>query len=118
MFVACFLATAVSMPRRLDAQDMPGGGGRPAVPKTLFGKKPDDRDASGPSLSATNENVADIRVVGNSTIPTSQILNQLQTRVNRPFDPALVQRDVRKLAGAAGSSTCNQRMSRRPTAGS
>lgn len=65
----------------------------------MFGGKKDDRDASGPSLSATNENVADIRIVGNSTIPTSQILNQLQTRIGRPFDPALVQRDIRKLAG-------------------
>ena len=52
---------------------------------------------SGLSLSATDEPVAEIRIVGNKTIPTSQILNQLQTRVGRPFDPALVQRDVRKL---------------------
>jgi outer membrane protein insertion porin family len=72
--------------------------GIPGMPKTMFGKKQDDRDISGPTLSATNETVVDIRIVGNSTIPTSQILNQLQTRVNRPFDPALVQRDVRKLA--------------------
>ena len=51
----------------------------------------------GPSLSATDEPVAEIRVVGNKTIPTTQILNELQSRVGRPFDPALVQRDVRKL---------------------
>ena len=70
----------------------------PGMPKTMFGKKQDDRDISGPTLSATNETVVDIRIVGNSTIPTSQILNQLQTRVNRPFDPALCKRDVRKLA--------------------
>ena len=69
----------------------------PHMPRSMFGKKPDERDASGPTLSVTNENVADIRIVGNNTIPTSQILNQLQTRVNRPFDPALVQRDMRKL---------------------
>ena len=70
----------------------------PSLPKSMFGKKQDDRETSGPSLSATNETVADIRIVGNSTIPTAQIFNQLQTRIGRPFDPALVQRDVRKLA--------------------
>ena len=69
-----------------------------ARPPSMFGKKKETREISGPSLSATDEPVADIRVVGNSTIPTSQILNQLQTRIGRPFDPALVQRDVRKLA--------------------
>jgi outer membrane protein insertion porin family len=73
------------------------GGGFPSVPPSMFGKKEPEREASGPSLSATDEPVAEIRVVGNSTIPTTQILNQLQTRVGRPFDPALVQRDVRKL---------------------
>ena len=67
------------------------------MPPSMFGKKEPEREASGPSLSATDEPVAEIRVVGNKTIPTTQILNQLQTRVGRPFDPALVQRDVRKL---------------------
>ncbi len=73
------------------------GGGFPSMPPSMFGKKEPEREASGPSLSATDEPVAEIRVVGNNTIPTTQILNQLQTRVGRPFDPALVQRDVRKL---------------------
>jgi outer membrane protein insertion porin family len=95
---AILVAAAASMPALLLAQGM-GGGGMPSLPKSMFGKKQDDRDTSGPSLSATNETVSDIRIVGNSTIPTSQILNQLQTRIGRPFDPALVQRDVRKLAG-------------------
>lgn len=63
----------------------------------MFGKKEAPRETSGPSLSATDEPVAEIRIVGNKTIPTTQILNELQTRVGRPFDPALVQRDVRKL---------------------
>ena len=64
----------------------------------MFGKKKDSRPTSGPSLSATDEPVADIRIVGNSTIPTSKIMNELQTRIGRPFDPALVQKDIRKLA--------------------
>ncbi len=72
-------------------------GGFPSVPPSMFGSKKDQREVSGPSLSATDEPVAEIRIVGNKTIPAEQILNQLQTRVGRPFDPALVQRDVRKL---------------------
>ncbi len=95
--LAISIVALTNAPTLLLAQDMPGGG-MPSLPKSMFGKKQEDRDISGPSLSATNENVAAIRIVGNSTIPETQILNQLQTRVGRPFDPALVQRDVRKLA--------------------
>jgi outer membrane protein insertion porin family len=75
-----------------------GPGGMPSMPASMFGGKKETRVVSGPSLSATDEPVAEIRIVGNKTIPTTQILNELQTRVGRPFDPALVQRDVRKLA--------------------
>jgi outer membrane protein insertion porin family len=76
-----------------------GPGGFSSIPKTMFGgDKEDKREAIGPSLSATDEPVAEIRIAGNKTISSTQILNQLQTRVGRPFDPALVQRDVRKLA--------------------
>ncbi len=65
---------------------------------TLFkSKKEADREFSGPSLSATDELVAEIRIEGNKTISTEKVLNQLQTRVGRPFDPAQVQRDVRTL---------------------
>jgi outer membrane protein insertion porin family len=73
------------------------GGGMDSIPSTIFGGKEEQRHVSGPSLSATDELVADIRVVGNKTVTTSQVLNQLQTRVGRPFDPALVLRDVRTL---------------------
>ena len=41
--------------------------------------------------------MVEVRVVGNKLIPTPQILNEMQTRVGRPYDPALMQRDVRKL---------------------
>lgn len=68
----------------------------PNIPGGIFGKK-ETRQVSGPTLSATNEPVAEIRIVGNNMVPTPKILDQLQTRVGRPFDPALVQNDVRKL---------------------
>jgi outer membrane protein insertion porin family len=68
-------------------------------PGSMFSTKHKDaEEVSGPSLTATDEPVAAIRVEGNRSIPTSQILREIQTRVGRPFDPALVQRDVRKLA--------------------
>ena len=61
-------------------------------------KKRETVEVHGPSLAATDEPVVEIRIEGNNTIPTAQILDQLQTRVGRPFDPMLVQRDIRKLA--------------------
>jgi outer membrane protein insertion porin family len=73
-----------------------GGGGMPN-PGALF-KKEKEKEIIGLSLAATDEPVIEVRVEGNKLIPTSQILNEMQTRVGRPYDPALIQRDVRKLA--------------------
>jgi outer membrane protein insertion porin family len=92
------IAVALIWAASVHAQGM-GPGGLNSIPSTLFGsQKKTEPEASGPTLSATDETVADVRIAGNKTIPTSQVLNQLQTRAGRPFDPALVQRDVRKLA--------------------
>lgn len=73
--------------------------GASPIPGSLFGKeeKP-KRDLSGPSLSASEEPVVNILVEGNKTIPSSQILGQIQTRIGRPYDPKIVQKDVKKLA--------------------
>lgn len=90
----------VTLPFRASAQSAIGGpgGGMGSMPSTIFKPKKDaERQISGPSLSATDEMVAEIRIEGNKTISTEKVLNQLQTRVGRPFDPALVQRDVRTL---------------------
>jgi outer membrane protein insertion porin family len=77
---------------------MGGMGGRSMPnPGTIF-KKSEPREIPGLSAAATDEPVAEIRIVGNRLVPTSQILNEMQTRVGRPFDPVMVQRDVRKLA--------------------
>lgn len=73
-----------------------GGGGMPS-PGALF-KKDKEKEIYGLSLAATDEPVLEVRVEGNRLIPTQQILNEMQTRVGRPYDPALIQRDVRKLA--------------------
>lgn len=42
--------------------------------------------------------VKEIRVLGNETITAAQVAGHLTTRVGRPFDEAVVRRDVRKLA--------------------
>ncbi|MBA3481336.1 MAG: hypothetical protein H0T51_05930, partial [Pirellulales bacterium] len=44
------------------------------------------------------ELVAEVRIVGNDTTTTSQISANITTRAGRPFDSAVVQRDVAKLA--------------------
>lgn len=99
VLLALLLPLLSAAPRALAQSGGGGMGDFPTAPSSMFGKKKEVREIAGPSLSATDEPVADIRIVGNSTIPTSKILNDLQTRIGRPFDPALVQRDIRKLIG-------------------
>ncbi len=41
--------------------------------------------------------VAEVRIVGNDTIPTVKIAGHLNTRVGREFDPSIINRDVRQL---------------------
>jgi len=51
-----------------------------------------------PAETAPQDMVKEIRFLGNDTIPVSQIASHLGTRVGRPFDISVVQRDVRRLA--------------------
>ncbi len=53
---------------------------------------------SSPQSPTESELVAEIRIVGNDTIPTEKVSGQITTRVGRPFQSAVVQRDVRTLA--------------------
>jgi outer membrane protein insertion porin family len=53
--------------------------------------------AAAPETPAA-EMVAEVRIVGNETTTSSQIAANITTRAGRPFDAAVVQRDVRKLA--------------------
>jgi outer membrane protein insertion porin family len=99
--VLLWVATGLIFVDEADAQagrrDTGRGG---SVRQSLAEEIPAPRPAAvGPSLTATDTVVADVRVMGNTTIPTSQIMAQLQTRKGRPYDPAAVQRDVRKLVG-------------------
>ncbi|MCH2115304.1 MAG: BamA/TamA family outer membrane protein [Pirellulales bacterium] len=47
---------------------------------------------------AAGEMVTEIRILGNDTIPTGKVSEHLTTRVGRPFERAVVQSDVRRLA--------------------
>ncbi len=53
-----------------------------------------------PAEEAINpaDTVKEIRILGNETITATQVAGQLTTRVGRPFDQSIVQRDVRRLA--------------------
>lgn len=56
--------------------------------------------AAAPADVAANpaDLVKEIRIVGNETITAPQVASHLTTRVGRPFDKSVVQRDVRRLA--------------------
>ena len=46
----------------------------------------------------TEELVAEVRIIGNETTSTTQVITNITTRAGRPFDETVVQRDVRNLA--------------------
>jgi outer membrane protein assembly factor BamA len=43
--------------------------------------------------------VEDVRILGNTQVPTSTILNVVRTRAGEPFDPATVQEDYQRIYG-------------------
>lgn len=49
------------------------------------------------NVAPANEQVVEIRILGNATIPTSQVSGHISTRVGRPFDRSVVRDDVRQL---------------------
>jgi len=49
-------------------------------------------------LPQTPQVVADVKIVGNQSVRSSQVRAQLRTRPGRTFDPQIVQDDVRRLA--------------------
>ena len=55
---------------------------------------------AGPTLPAhhlAGRMVFDVRVAGNQDVPLEKIVPHIQTRPNRPYDPARVQEDIRRL---------------------
>lgn len=67
------------------ADQLPGVGSTPSSPPPS-------------QLAPTEELVAEVRIIGNDTTSTSQVISNITTRAGRPFDETVVQRDVRNLA--------------------
>jgi outer membrane protein insertion porin family len=55
------------------------------------------QQAADPAPAAAAEMVAEVRVVGNKSIPLEKITPYIRTRVGRPFDKDMVNEDVRRL---------------------
>lgn len=67
--------------------------------RSLFGDEERKQIVPGPSEFATDQPVIDVVIEGNRSVPTNRITAQMGTRIGRPYDPKMVQRDVRLLAG-------------------
>jgi outer membrane protein insertion porin family len=50
-----------------------------------------------PELQSAGSPVADIRIVGNETVGTDEVVSYLRTRKDREFEPSTVQADKRRL---------------------
>ncbi len=59
--------------------------------------KPPSSSPSSSSGDASPLTVAEVRIVGNRRLPPEKILGQIRTRAGRPFDPRLIEEDVRRL---------------------
>jgi len=59
--------------------------------------QPADLSASPVVQPTGQETVAEVRIVGNRTIPREKILPHIYTRAGRPFDVRLIEEDVRRL---------------------
>ena len=68
----------------------------PARPGAVNPAGPDVPPEALPSQEAV-ENVVDVRVLGNVGIPLHKIAPHIQTRAGRPFNPDLIEQDVRRL---------------------
>ncbi len=73
------------------------GLGNVPTPAPPVQRKMPSRPTGGLSEYATDEQVVEIRVKGNKTVPASRITAQMQTRAGRPYDPKILSKDIRKL---------------------
>ncbi len=71
-----------------------GGGGMPSP----AGSKPPTYQPPVFERREPGELIVDVKITGNQSVSESRIRNELQTRVGRDFDPAVVQGDVRRLS--------------------
>jgi outer membrane protein insertion porin family len=62
------------------------------------GLDPRSPPAAAQPFAAPQERVLDIRLVGNARITREKVLSNIGTRIDRPFDQATFEKDVRKLS--------------------
>ena len=70
--------------------------GDPGAAKANPGITPLPSDAQ-PTMP-DQERVVDIQIIGNSHISRDKVLSNIGTRIDRPFDQATFERDIRKLS--------------------
>ena len=81
---------------RLGAQSVPAAGPPNGVPDPRQNVIP--LPASAPAApDAPNERVVDIRIIGNSTISREKVLANISTRIDRPLEQTVFEKDIRNL---------------------
>jgi len=92
--------TALRFPPISPPGDPPTSEG-PGIGNPMSGQgpvvKPPAPSASSQGGDASPLTVAEVRIVGNRRLPPEKILGQIRTRGGRPFDPRLIEEDVRRL---------------------
>ncbi len=72
----------------------------PGMPSGIMPKMDTSKPQAAPSSPVIpQERVLDIRIVGNRTITRDKVLGYMGTRIDRPYDQATFDKDIRKLAG-------------------
>ncbi len=72
----------------------PGVPGDPAKPIPVLPSK----DSAPPSLAPVDEQVVEIHIEGNRHHTSNKIMGIMKTKIGRPFDQTLLEKDVRTLA--------------------
>jgi outer membrane protein insertion porin family len=88
-----FCAVLIAAPTRAQVPGPPAAppGGTPPAGKTV------PLPAATPEAAAPLVRVLDIRIEGNRKHSREQVLNNMATRIDRPFDQAAFEKDIRKL---------------------
>jgi outer membrane protein insertion porin family len=70
-----------------------------------------------PDASMEREKIVDVRVVGNQHVKLDKITHEIHTRAGRPFDPQMIEEDVRRLTKTRLFVSVDTTYQRAPTGG-
>jgi len=102
---ALLVAAAATLPRAAAqvgpelAAPQPRWPARSAATVQPVGPAPTD------ALATPADNVVDVKIAGNKTLPLEKILPSIRTRAGRPFNLELIAEDVRRLDHTISFST-------------